>query len=322
VKRALVVGGGGFIGSHLVRSLVDRGVDVVAVDLKPSPHPVPGARFEALDVRAPLPDDLTDDPPDTVYNFAAVHRVPGHEDAEYFDTNVAGAENVTQYCRDVGVETLVFTSSISVYGPAEEPRVETSAPTPTTAYGRSKLQAEHIHRAWQAEDDPRRLVIARPAVVFGPGEQGNFTRLAAALRGRRFVYPGRTDTVKACGWVGELIRSMDFAIGLDRPVFTYNFCYPTAYTIEDICMALAEVGSLPRPLGTFPLPVMRAVGRSFDRLGALGLRTGIGTARIMKLVQSTWIVPEALVDAGYTFETDLREGLRRWRDAEPPGHFL
>src|SRR5215212_8855295 len=80
VKRALVVGGGGFIGSHLVRSLVDRGVDVVAVDLEPSPHPVPGARFEALDVRAPLPDDLTDDPPDTVYNFAAVHRVPGHED--------------------------------------------------------------------------------------------------------------------------------------------------------------------------------------------------------------------------------------------------
>ena len=322
MKRALVVGGTGFIGSHLVRSLVERGVEVVAADVTPPARGVAGARFEVLDVRAPLPEDLTDGPPDTVFNLAAVHRVPGHEDCEYFDTNVAGARHVTDYCRAVGAETLVFTSSISTYGPSEEPRVETSTPAPTTAYGRSKLEAEQIHRRWQAEDERRRLVIARPAVIFGPGEGGNFTRLAGALHGRRFVYPGRRDTIKACGWVGELVRSMDFAVGLDRDVFLYNFCYPAPYTIEDICTALEEVGELPRPLGTFPLPVMRAAGRAFDLLEARGVRTGIGTARIMKLVQSTSIVPEALLDAGYTFETDLREGLRRWRDADPAGRFV
>jgi hypothetical protein len=45
----------------------------------------------------------------------------------------------------------------------------------------------------------------RPGVVHGLAERGNFTR---ALKGRRFVYPGRTDTVKACGYVDDLISSM------------------------------------------------------------------------------------------------------------------
>ncbi len=79
-----------------------------------------------------------------------------------------------------GASSLFFTSSISVYGPTEEPRTESSPLAPVSAYGESKLEAEGIHRRWVEAAAGRRLVVVRPAAVFGPGENGNFTRLAAA----------------------------------------------------------------------------------------------------------------------------------------------
>jgi nucleoside-diphosphate-sugar epimerase len=321
-SRALIVGGAGFIGHHLATSLVARGDEVVVLDRARPCTPVAGATYHVGDVRQPLTEQLCREAPNIVYNLAAVHRVPGHPDEDYYATNVAGATNVTDYCRAVGVSSLVFTSSISVYGASEEPKHEASTTAPDSAYGGSKVEAEVVHQAWADEDPSHSLVVVRPAVVFGVGEGGNFTRLAAALKAHRFVYPGRRDTVKGCGYVGELVRTMAFAVELGRPRFLYNFCYPTPYTIEDICHAFRRVGGLPRPLGTVPLRPMVAAGRTFDRLSRLGLRTDIGEARIMKLVRSTHIVPQALLDAGYEFETDLDEGLRRWRDAPPVGTFV
>jgi len=64
----------------------------------------------------------------------------------------------------------------------------------------TKILAERIHRLWQTEGAAsRRLTIVRPGVIYGLAEGGNFTRLARALKHRRFVFPGRTDTIKAHG---------------------------------------------------------------------------------------------------------------------------
>jgi nucleoside-diphosphate-sugar epimerase len=106
----------------------------------------------------------------------------------------------------VGADYLLFTSTMMVYGPTEAPKDEDSLLEPVNAYGRSKILAEGIHRLWQSErPDTPRLTIVRPGVRLWLAERGNFTR---ALKGRRFVYPGRTDTVKACGYVDDLISSM------------------------------------------------------------------------------------------------------------------
>ena len=316
---ALLFGGAGFIGSHLAASLVARGEDVVVADTTVTAL-VPGVRYVHCDVRQEIPVDLVGRA-DTVYNLAAVHRVPGHEDHEYFDTNVAGAHNVVAYCVAADVSSLVFTSSISVYGPTEEPRDERSELSPTTAYGHSKRAAEEIHCAWAVSGPDRRLVIVRPAVVFGAGEGGNFTRLARALRNRTFVYPGRSDTVKSCGYVGELVRTMQWALEQGERQLLYNFCYPEAYTTRQICEAFNRVGGLPKPPLTIPARPMMAVGRAFGRLEAAGLRTGIHPERVAKLMLSTFIRPGVLVERGYDFETDLDEGLRRWHESPPAGAF-
>jgi nucleoside-diphosphate-sugar epimerase len=309
--KAVVFGGSGFIGKHLVADLLYRGYDVTVADIARGDVPA-AAHFAECDVREPIQLDIADTPLE-VYNLAALHRVPGHEDREYLATNVAGAENVAHYCEAVGVERLFFTSSISVYAPSELPLDEDAPTTPVSAYGRSKLEAESIHRRWALGRPARRLVIARPGVIFGPGERGNFELLARALRQRTFVYPGRSDTVKACAYVGELIRSFEFASALDRRLFLYNLCYPHPYTVQEICEAFHREWGLPLPTLTVPAPTVMAAAWLFERLESAGIRTGIGRARVRKLMESTHIVPRALGRAGYEFETELAEGLRRWQ---------
>jgi nucleoside-diphosphate-sugar epimerase len=313
---AVVFGGSGFIGRHLVTHLLSRGYEVTVADLRRRGVIPPRVRFVRCDVRRPVPLDIAATPQE-VYNLAAVHRIPGHEDYEYFETNVSGAQNVTDYCRAVGVTSLCFTSSISVYGPGEDSKDEDSLARPASAYGRSKLEAERIHQLWALEDASRRLVIARPAAIFGAGEGGNFTRLAEALKRRTFIYPGRRDTIKACAYVSELVRSFEFAFSLERRLFLYNLCYPRPYTILEICEAFHSLWNLPRPVLTVPARPLLAAAWMFERLEAAGVRTGIGRARIRKLTESTHIVPHALCQEGYEFETDLAEGLKRWRQGDP-----
>ena len=135
-------------------------------------------------------------------------------------------------------------------------------PTPNTAYGISKLVAEKIHEKWQNGDaTQRQLTIVRPGVVFGKGENGNFTRLYWAIRGHKFAYPGRKDTIKACIYVKELVRFMLWKVeegvntnnsnntnGADvksaKGVEIYNCCFEPAYTIQHIVEGMKKVTGL------------------------------------------------------------------------------
>ena len=207
--KAIVFGGAGFIGSHLLKRLAEDGDydGLFSVDVVAPRFAVDGVRYVDFDVRRPLPADLCGEGPFELYNFAAVHTTPGHADWEYYWTNVHGATHVCRFADAVGAERLTFTSTMMVYGPTEGEKDEDGPLEPVNAYGRSKILAEEVHRSWQAADPGRRkLTIVRPGVIYGLAEHGNFTRLARALRQRRFVYPGRVDTVKACGYIADLVE--------------------------------------------------------------------------------------------------------------------
>ena len=228
-----------------------------------------------------------------------------------------GAINITDFAADIGASYILFTSSISVYGPTETVKHEESALEPVSDYGRSKIMAEAIHHSWQKAHGDRRLVIVRPAVIYGPGENGNFTRLAKALRKKMFFYPGRKDTVKACGYVSELIRTIAFAKRLNQPCVTYNFCYPKNYTIEEICASFVREGGLNKPTGSIPAWGLLSAAAGFQLLNAVGLKNSINRARVHKLMESTTIAPRFLLNHGYEFETDLPQSIQLWRTASP-----
>jgi len=168
--KAIVFGGAGFIGSHLLARLTkdSRYTELYSVDIAKPRFEVSGVRYLTHDLREPIPAELCGGGPADIFNLAAVHTTPGHEDWEYYWTNLNGATHVCRFATATGSDNIVFTSSISVYGPCEEAKDEDSALEPNSAYGRSKLLSEKVHRLWQEEDaDRRRITVVRPAVIYG-----------------------------------------------------------------------------------------------------------------------------------------------------------
>ena len=325
----IITGGTGFIGTHLTNWLkeLDPSAQVYNLDIvRPgTPNPVvknykpavkKGQRllseFVECDVRHPIVKlPFTPTSEDVIFNFAAVHRTPGHKDIEHFDTNIRGAEHVVAFAEQWGIRKIVFTSSIAPYGAAEELKTETTLPTPNTAYGISKLVAEKIHMAWQAGDaNHRQLTILRPGVVFGKGENGNFTRLYQAIRGHKFAYPGRTDTIKACIYVKELVQFMHYCVEHQQPgVELYNCCYEPAYTIRHIVEAMKEVTGMKVWVPEIPNGLIMPVAAL---AGAMGAPMGICPARVRKLQISTNISGKKLKACGYPFHWTFEEALADW----------
>jgi nucleoside-diphosphate-sugar epimerase len=315
-RHAIVFGGAGFIGCHFLRRLVDtkRYDRLYSVDIREPRFTSDHVNYVHFDVREPISPSLCGQGPFDIFNLAAVHTTPGHEDWEYYWTNVNGAANICKFASDVRAEYLLFTSTMMVYGPSEAPKDEDSVLEPINAYGRSKILAERIHRLWQSErPDQRRLTIVRPGVIFGLAEGGNFTRLSRALRQRRFVYPGRTDTIKACGYVDDLVSSMIEMGDRNEAFFLYNFCHPQRYTSKEICSAFATVAGYPEPRIVVPFWLLGLVATGFEVLSTFGVKTDINRARVRKLYQSTNMVPRRLQKVGFNYCYDLPAGLSAWK---------
>ena len=284
--------------------------------------------FVYCDVRKPIENlPFTPTPDDIIFNFAAVHRTPGHPDHAYFETNIRGAENVCAFAEKWGIKNIVFTSSIAPYGAAEELKEETTLPTPNTPYGISKLVAEKIHLGWKNSLTPdpspkergermhKWLTIVRPGVVFGKGENGNFTRLYWAIRGHKFAYPGRKDTIKACIYVKELVRFIWWRATLNEECrmkneeCIFNCCFEPAYTIEHIVGAMKKVTGLTQFVPDIPNWVIMPAATV---IGALGAPMGICPARVKKLQISTNICGKKLAECGYKFKWSFEEALEDW----------
>lgn len=308
----LVFGGSGFIGTHMVRKLFSEGRLVISVDIRPPRERLDGVIYKTADVR-----DLSSFDPampvERIYNFAAIHTTPGHPDHEYYETNIAGATQITALARRFSIQYIIFTSSISVYGPGEDTKSEESPVAPQSPYGWSKWLAEGIHRTWLEENAERRLVIVRPAVIFGPGERGNSTRLAKLMRSGFFVYPGRKDTIKGCFYVNDLISAIAFAESQHKRYILFNGCYPDRYTLEQIIETLKAGHFQKAKTFTVPAFVVLSAARVFSLTSVLGL--GIHPDRVLKLMRSTDVVPGWLESEGHAIRGRLPSALARWRQA-------
>lgn len=311
-EAIIVFGGGGFIGSHLLRKLTQTGASrLISIDIRPPKIRVPGVEYRMGDVRD-LSALSVDGEVGVIFNLAAVHTTPGHPDHEYYETNIHGALEVCAFARRHQVGTMVFTSSISVYGPGEDTKSESSRRQPESSYGRSKAMAEDVHRAWLAEAAERRLVICRPAVIFGHGEGGNFTRLARLLRRGLFVYPGRRDTIKACYYVEDLVDALLHAASLEERFLLFNGCYPDRYTLEEIVETF-RAHHFPQAR-TLTVPRALVLGAAAALRPVAGAGIGIHPDRVMKLVRSTDVVPSWLDSRGLARSGQLPSALARWKD--------
>lgn len=338
-KTAIIFGGTGFIGLHFSRYLLDNRLfeQIILADIKPPQQHVASqfiakelmsgqVRYAQSDVRQPIQHGILQDNESVSFiaNFAAVHREPGHEIPEYYETNIPGARNVCNFAETVGCNDILFTSSISPYGPSETPKDESVIPTPETAYGGSKLAAELIHGGWADRDrQQRRLLIVRPGVVFGPGEGGNVSRLIKmiAMRGF-FVFAGNEQTRKAGIYVKELCNAMWWMHELQqsRPagIRVANMTMNPGPSMKEYVEAVREVSGKNAFVPSIPPWLLMMAARVIQTLtGLVGVKTSVNVVRVRKLIRSNNIIPGVLRDEGYPYMFTLVKAMRDWKNHLP-----
>jgi len=190
--KALVTGGGGFLGSAVVRKLNERGDEVSVLGRGTYPHIAPyiKRRYQA-DIRHNPAVVHACEGMDVVFHVAAVAGIWGKR-SDFWSINVEGTRNVIEACRANGVPRLVFTSTPSVvFGKDDLCGVDESTRYPPrylAAYPETKAVAERMVLA--ANCPTLATVALRPHLIFGPGDPHLIPRVIARARLGRLVQVG------------------------------------------------------------------------------------------------------------------------------------
>ncbi|WP_049894419.1 NAD-dependent epimerase/dehydratase family protein [Salinarchaeum sp. Harcht-Bsk1] len=247
---AVVTGGAGFLGSHLVERLLDDGADVTVVDdLRGGNREwVPdAAALQEFDLAAPgAVDDLVAVLPTgaDVYHLAADKYVDNDEPIEQYARNTRMTQHVVAAAEAADAERFVFTSSSTVYGEAPRPTPEDYAPLePISAYGAGKLADEGLLSA-RAHAGAFDAWTFRFANVVGPRLRGAVVpdfieKLQADPSTLEILGDGRQE--KSYLTVGDCLDGMAHAVArANDPVNTFNLGTRTTTSVDRIAAIVAE----------------------------------------------------------------------------------
>ena len=207
----LVTGASGFIGRHLVRRLIELGARVsclVRATSRVDELRSAGAGLVTGDVtdRASIGRALAVSRAGIVFHLAGLTKALRADD--FLRANAGGVESVAAACADrTDKPVLVVVSSLAAAGPCAEgrPRVESDAPIPVSAYGRSKLAGEQA-AARYAGVVP--ISIVRPPMVFGPGDRGMLEMFRPIGRWGIHIVPGRGERCFSLIYVADLVEGL------------------------------------------------------------------------------------------------------------------
>jgi UDP-glucose 4-epimerase len=227
--RAIVTGGAGFIGSHIVDALLARGDEVHVIDNLTTgkrENLVDGAVLHERDVREPLADLFADLRPEACFHLAAQADVRVSVERPDFDAdvNVLGTVRVLEAARAHDAHVVFSSTGGAIYGECERPAREDDPREPLSPYGVSKLAGEEYLAAYNRLHETRHVAL-RYGNVYGPrqdphGEAGVvaifFNRLADDGRPRIF---GDGRQTRDYVYVGDVVAATLAALDQDGGVF-------------------------------------------------------------------------------------------------------
>lgn len=249
--KVLVTGGAGFIGSHVVDSLIERGDEVVVVDnlstgFKENVNPA--ARFYQLSIGdSKLAELFKRERPDVVSHYAAQMNLRRSVAEPLFDAqeNILGSLNVILSSVRFGVKKFVYASSSAVYGEAQYlPADEDHPINPISQYGVSKHTVEHYLYLY-AHQCGLDYVILRYPNVYGPrqnpyGEAGVIAIFARQmLRGEHPTIFGQGDKTRDYTHISDVVQSNLLAIERGNNAI-YNIGTGVETSVKQIFDILAE----------------------------------------------------------------------------------
>lgn len=305
-----IIGGSGFIGTRLSLRLSQSEKLFEIVDKAPSsffPENVLCA-----DIRLPISLSFSVEP-DALINLAAEHRDDVHPLSLYDEVNVDGARNVCDLARDKGVNKIIFTSSVAVYGFAPLGTNESGAIAPFNDYGRTKWEAEQIYKDWQAEDpECRTLVIARPTVVFGERNRGNVFNLLRQIALGKFVMVGDGLNRKSMAYVENVAAFLEYSLDFKPGVYIYNYIDKPDFTMNTLVAHVNKLlGGSSEIKFRLPFSLGLLIGSSFDLVAKItGKKFPISAIRVKKFCANS-VYESTIESTGFIPPVPLMEAIEK-----------
>jgi nucleoside-diphosphate-sugar epimerase len=223
-----------------------------------------------------------------VVNLAAVHRDDVRDKSEYQRTNVDGAENVALVCQEKGIDKIVFTSTVAVYGFAEPGTDESGTINPFNEYGRTKFEAEEKLRQWYANGE-NSLIIVRPTVIFGEGNRGNVFNLLNQIASGKFLMVGKGENKKSMAYIGNIVAFLEACIATEQKYSVYNYVDTPDLTMNELVSVVRKQLKGKHGVGLrLPYWIGMILGYTVDLLAKLsGKNLPVSSIRVKKFASST-----------------------------------
>jgi UDP-glucose 4-epimerase len=268
--RAVVTGGAGFIGSHVVDALLARGDEVHVVDNLATgrrENLSPGATLHEHDIREPLDALFAELRPEAVVHLAAQADVGTSVEQPLLDAevNVLGTLNVLEAARRHDARVVFSSTGGAIYGECERPAREDDARRPLSPYGTAKLAAEEYLATWNRLHGTSHVAL-RLANVYGPRQLAKLEGGVVAIfmdrlrAGEGVTIFGDGGQTRDFVYVGDVVEAVLAAIGRDGGTFNVGTGEETSVNeLFEACRRVAGADAEAEHAAPRPGDVLRSV---------------------------------------------------------------
>lgn len=312
MKNICVIGGIGFVGTRLVSLLnsSNKNNKVFCADINTNDSnnslKIDVTDFESFSC-------ISDKKIEAIFNLAAVHRDDIKPISRYDIVNVNGAKNVCKAAIKYGINKIIFTSSVAIYGFAPPNTDESGDPKYFNDYGRTKYLAEQIYKEWQSEDPMNRsLVIIRPTVIFGEGNRGNVFNLLNQIASKRFLMFGNGKNKKSMAYVENVAAFLEYSLSFKPGIHLYNYIDKPDFDMNELVSKVRKTLFRKNNVGMrLPAFLGMAIGYIADVVAKATSKTlPVSSIRVKKFMSTTQF-SSSVSETGFEPPVTLEDGLAR-----------
>ena len=315
--KVLVTGGGGFLGGHLIRTLLNSDTEITVIDITRPNRQLMAHHYNRINwVQASvIMDDLSEHfvGIDAVYHLAG-RALPGNSEdifRELCKLNVNGTRNVARASVTAGVKRFIHISSAAVCGISNNMVLTENNCDPITSYGRSKLKSEQVVK--EIAGGKMDFVILRPTAFFGEYHLGSLFEMTKAIKQKRYIMIGNGRNHLNFLYVKDLVDVMIRAVY--EPSMTNQ-----VYIVSDEPITLTELTNIIKkeldlPLTKFYIPeqVGLAIGFAFDIIANMFRRPmPLSVDRVLSMTHDYYFSSDKLMKGlSIKFNYGIYEGWAR-----------
>jgi len=311
-KKILITGGSGFIGAHFHKYMDEE--QIVNLDLL-EPEFEYKSIYEKGDIREPEQVDkiFSKYDIDCVIHLAAEHKDFGITKDGYFRTNEYGTKVLSDAADKYGIKNFIFYSSVATYGKNTIPSDEDMSPTePVNHYGASKTGGEKVLQKWSAENPDNKVLVIRPAVVYGVRNVANMYRLIKQIDSGMYFNIGTKPIVKSIAFADNLVEGTLYLMkDMKAGISVYNYADEKQMSTKEVAEVISKALGKKSPM-TLPYGLLYLMGIPFDiAIKITGKDLPVSTNRIKKFCTETHHKADKIRNAGFKPNYDNKYGLEK-----------